>query len=304
MKPGIHTISETAYHADPCPAPSLSSSIAKILLAQTPRHAWMAHPRLNPNFEPETSSEFDIGSAAHALLVGAGRDIVAVEADSWRSSAAKEARDRARADGKIPLLPSQYTNVVAMAAAAQAQLAHHESRAFLDAANLSERALIWQEGKTWFRARPDRMRADGKIIWDYKTTTNAHPDAFARKIYDMGYDMRAEFYCRGLARVLGTEAPAFHFIVQEKEPPYALSVVALTPGANGMADRKVETAIRIWRECVEANSWPGYPSCICHVDAPGYSEKSWLDREAREEVTPFRIKQMIEWQGPLKGDSA
>ena len=301
IAPGIHQIAADAYHADPCPLPSLSSSIANVLLAQTPRHAWTQHPRLNPNFERETKAEFDLGEAAHALLVGEGREVAVIEAENYRSNAAKDARDKARAENKTPLLPHQLATVTAMADAARAQLARHEARAFLDPKNLSERTLIWKEGPTWLRARPDRMRADGAIIWDYKTTTNAHPDAFARKIYDMGYDVQAALYARGVARAMGVENAAFQFVVQENEPPFALSVVALTPAALGMADRKVENAIRIWRECVAADSWPGYPARVCHVDPPGYAEKAWLEREAREEADPATIKTMIDWQAPLKG---
>jgi hypothetical protein len=74
---GLHpAISADAYHADPAPAPSLSSSIAKTILHQTPRHAWFEHPRLNPNFEPKDDSKFDLGSVAHELLLGKGAGFV------------------------------------------------------------------------------------------------------------------------------------------------------------------------------------------------------------------------------------
>lgn len=35
------------YHADPAPEPSLSATLAKLLISRSPRHAWMASPRLN-----------------------------------------------------------------------------------------------------------------------------------------------------------------------------------------------------------------------------------------------------------------
>ena len=43
---GIHDIPPREYHADPCPAPSLSRSIAKLLVERSPAHAYAAHPRL------------------------------------------------------------------------------------------------------------------------------------------------------------------------------------------------------------------------------------------------------------------
>ena len=70
---GIHySMRAAAYHADPCERPSLSSSIAKILLEKTPRHAWTAHPRLNPDFAAKDESKFDLGTAVHELMLGKG----------------------------------------------------------------------------------------------------------------------------------------------------------------------------------------------------------------------------------------
>lgn len=83
MTAELQTMSAEAYHQDPAPQPSLSSSIAKILLDQSPRHAWLAHPKLNPNYVAEEDSRFDIGTAAHVMMlerdssriVGAGRGL-------------------------------------------------------------------------------------------------------------------------------------------------------------------------------------------------------------------------------------
>src|ERR1700677_1036911 len=94
LEQGIFNLSAEAYHADPCPTASLSSSIAGILLDQSPSHAWLAHPRLNPNYVRESAdSRFDLGSAAHMMLLEQREDrIVRVSADDWRTKAAKEAR--------------------------------------------------------------------------------------------------------------------------------------------------------------------------------------------------------------------
>ena len=59
MQQGIYNILAEQYHADPCVTASLSSSIAKILIEQSPMHAWMAHPRLNLKFKRQEDSRFD-----------------------------------------------------------------------------------------------------------------------------------------------------------------------------------------------------------------------------------------------------
>ncbi len=67
---GWHHLEEEAYHADPCPAPSLSSHTAMNVIGKSLLHAWRSHPR-SPMFEPYTlGTAADRGSAAHALLVG------------------------------------------------------------------------------------------------------------------------------------------------------------------------------------------------------------------------------------------
>ena len=78
--PGIYDgIPENDYHADPVgPAPSLSASIAKLLVLKSPRHAWLAHPRLNKAKAEEVEKAKrarDVGTATHKLVLGAGKTI-------------------------------------------------------------------------------------------------------------------------------------------------------------------------------------------------------------------------------------
>ncbi|GBR70939.1 hypothetical protein [Gluconobacter kanchanaburiensis] len=94
-KPGIYDMPEAVYHSDPCLEPSLSNSIARVLLDQSPMHAHYAHPRLNLKREPfEVTAAMDFGTALHKLLLGKGAAIVEVKADAYRSAAAKEASFR------------------------------------------------------------------------------------------------------------------------------------------------------------------------------------------------------------------
>ena len=104
-EPGLYQMPLTDYIADPAPEPSLSSSLAHTLITQTPIHAFMRHPRLNPGAPREESNKMDIGTIAHGLLLeGDESRIVLIEAEDWRTKEAKEQRDQAYADGKVPLL--------------------------------------------------------------------------------------------------------------------------------------------------------------------------------------------------------
>lgn len=72
-KTGEYHLPSADYHADPCKTPSLSASLADTILSGTPRHAWLESPRLNPDHEPVEKRAFDIGSAAHEVLLGNGK---------------------------------------------------------------------------------------------------------------------------------------------------------------------------------------------------------------------------------------
>jgi hypothetical protein len=116
------TMEAEKYHADPCAVPSLSSSIIHILCSQSALHAWTAHPKLNPAAVQEEAQHFDIGKIAHALLLEGEWIAEVLDFDDWRTNKAKEAREIARLNGKVPILRKHWTDVEAMVQAANIQL--------------------------------------------------------------------------------------------------------------------------------------------------------------------------------------
>lgn len=263
-------LSAEEYFADN-DGPSLSSGIANLLVSKSPLHAWYAHPRLNPDYRREERAEFDYGTAAHALLLeGDESRIAVIEADDWRTKAAKEARAQAYADRKTPMLPRQLATVRAMVAAARTAIAESEIAAQW-ARGLSEQSIAWTDpaGNTRCKALLDRISNDRAWVFDYKTCSNAEPDAFARSALSMGYDVQEAFYRRGVKAKYGKE-PRFVFVAQEKDAPYACSLVAFDPALQEMADRKVQYALAIWAGCLASGKWRGYPSRVCYTVPPAW----------------------------------
>lgn len=308
--PGVYDIPAEVYHADPCFEPSLSSGIAKTLLGKSPAHAKLAHPRLNPDHQPENAERFDLGSAAHALMLGDPQQFEVIDADDWRTKAAKEARDAAREAGRIPLLARQWDEVCAMVAAGRMQLAAHPeaNEAFNPDLGASEQTLVWEEGGIWCRARLDWKPHAGNVFYDYKTTGgSADPAEWARTCFNVGTDIQAGFYRRGIAAVLGIENAHFRFVVQETSPPYALSVVELDPYACAIADRKADVAIRWWRWCMTTGHWPGFPARVAYIEMPPWEDRRWTEREEREQLASAAGEDLMEmalrWQAPTDEDA-
>lgn len=256
--------------------PSLSASIAKVLLAQSPLHAWHAHPRLNPNYRSEERGDFDYGTAAHALLLeGDESQLVVCPFDDWRKKEAREAREAARVSGKTPILARQLDKVKAMVHAAHAHIAASELRGIF-AASKAEQVIRWQESAVHCRSKLDLCANDWRIVVDYKTTGNAEPNAFIRQIVSLGYDVQESFYRRAV-RSKGHRDPAFVFLAQEQESPFACSLVSLNPQMKEIADRKVDHAIALWDACMRSGKWTGYPAEICYAEPPNWYAQQWTE---------------------------
>lgn len=287
--PGIyHDIPAAAYHADPCVLPSLSSSVGRLLLNRSPRHAWMKHPRLNPSpIGTSGSRDMDLGSVVHELILGRGAGVEVIEADSYRTKAAQEAKAAVLAAGKTPILREDHDRAVGMASIARAYLAANAPM-FADGADcVSEAVLAWKEGPEWCRAMIDRITPDMTACIDIKTTAkSARADAAARTIFDMGYHFQAAFYERGLNVIepQGAGRRNFIFLFQEADEPFECQLIQLDEAAMTIARKQVMAAIGIWRRCLKLNVWPGYPPGIQTITMPDWQQQQWLNRELADDM--------------------
>lgn len=283
---------EATYHSDPCPEPSLSSSIVKILVNDTPRHAWFAHPRLNPNYEPTDKTKYDMGKAAHSLILRDPRNFVIVDEKDWKKNDAKETRDQAYKDGKTPLLTHQWPEVKFMVDCARAQIAESSfNGAFVEGS--SEVTLMWREevkldGEifyVWCRIRIDHCEENEIDFNDYKTTAaTANPDELQNYGKQMGWHITSAFYKRGIRKVLGITDPRYKYIVQENYAPFCLSSVIMNPESEERATRLIDKALYKWAWCLKNKSWPGYPARNVTIGLPGYYTHQQEELDARDEA--------------------
>src|SRR6266403_3199123 len=134
MKPGIYPDMDSAtYFSDPAPSPSLSQSIAKIILDNSPLHAKLEHPKLCPpvtgddDLDEKYVKAQAIGNAAHKILLGRGKEIDVLDFNDFRTKEAKLARDLAEKAGRVVILEKHMTNAEQMVAAALSQIERHEA---------------------------------------------------------------------------------------------------------------------------------------------------------------------------------
>lgn len=277
-EPGVYAMPDAYYHADPVPGGSLSRSGAKLLLPPS-CPARFAYER---GREPATKKEWDIGHAAHRLALGAGPDLVRIDADEWRSKAIKDEVAAVRKAGGVPLRPADYTAVHEMA---DALWQHPIARALFNPDHgKPEQTLVWRGHDVWLRCRLDWLPnpdSPGRmVIPDYKTADCADPDKFARDAARYSYHLQDAWYTAAVDNLLGAP-PGFVFVVQEKTPPYLVTVVELDQQAKRAGHERMRRAIEIYRDCTESGIWPGYtqPDEIPLISLPAYAtrdlEETW-----------------------------
>ena len=123
---------------------------------------------------------------------------------------------------------------------------------------------------------------DQKLIVDYKTGgTTSEPDTWGRvQMVRMGYYVSAAFYRRGIAARANVQ-PAYVFLTQEQDPPYLCSLVGVDPHAFELGAAKVAAGLTMWRSCIAAKRWPGYPARVCYPEIPAWVDSEWQDQEAQ-----------------------
>lgn len=268
--PGVHHITAARYHADPVAGGSLSSTGARLL---TPPSC----PALYQQWATEGEAPkrvFDLGHAAHADVLGIGAPLVVIDADDYRSKAARAERDAAYAEGATPLLRAEHEQVQGMAAGL---------RSHPVAGNLlrpgqgePELTLAWVDDETgvWCRAMLDwttRTTAGQLLTVDYKTAKSAAPGAIARAVADYGYHQQDAWYLDGVTAVGLADHPVFVFVFQEKNPPYLITICQLDPETRDRGRVLNHKARDTYRRCTDTGQWPGYTDDVISVSLPPWA---------------------------------
>lgn len=290
LGPGLHYgIDSNDYHADPAPEPSLTQSIAKILLRQSPAHARLAHPRLNPDLEPSDPTKYDVGHISHRLLLGRGRELEVLDFKDWRTKAAQEARQAAQEAGKLGVLGKDWDRASDMVRAVLAQL---RERGYgpewegPDVEKTAEVVAIAQSNRNgrpyWLRCMIDWLPSLDSP-WDLKSTgRSAAPDELWRHLVDADWPVQAAMHERILDYLDpgGAGRRAHRFVVVENEPPYALSVVRMTEAHMTIGRSQLDRAEVLWASCMAADRWPAYPLIDQIPEYPVWRMKAELLDEA------------------------
>jgi hypothetical protein len=255
-------IDADAYERDPCKVPSLSASVAKILVSLSPAHAYAAHPKLGGVYTPvDPVGPQARGIILHKLLLGRGTTLVSCPFDDWRTNAAKDMRDGALKQRKIPVLASKLEGLEKVAE----RILDSLRGCGYEFTGLSEATITWEDKAAsgevvHCRARLDHLLlADGHIL-DLKSAADASPRAVGRRVVDMGSDIQQTAYKRALEalrpELVGRSK--FTFLFFETEPPFAVVPIELDGQFEEIGRMRWEQALEVWARCLKSGRWPAY----------------------------------------------
>jgi len=141
------------------------------------------------------------------------------------------------------------------------QCQHRETPLFAELQGVPCKALL------------DAHGTDGEewIIVDLKTTDDASPDAFAKKVAHFDYDFQAAYYSAILAKAEQIETPPFWFwIAVEKQSPYTCVVYSANEWTTGGEDKMIR-ALDLYKECKAKNEWPQPYSGLQQLPKPKWA---------------------------------
>ena len=234
----------------------LHQSIAAEIMNRSPLHGW--HKAFKK--EPEAyDARTTLGQIAHSMILG-GKDIVAIDAKDWRTSAAKEARDAAILAGKLPILKERLIEVRKLVDDVNGFMVEHGIESGID-----ETTIQWETPSGIpCEGRLDRWIPKRNLIIDFKFCESAHKKVCESKFIQFGYDIQSAAYTQGVEFINPQLAGRIDmwFVFIEVDPPNAMRIMPLAGSMKTCGQWRWGQACDIWAACLEKygpdKPWPSY----------------------------------------------
>lgn len=181
-----------------------------------------------------------------------------------------------RTKGQVPIDPDVFETAVKMREAVHA----HAIAKQLLGTGTAEASLFWHDSDIleccgcepdfmYCKARPDLL-LDNMVI-DLKTTDDARPEAFRRKIANFRYHVQQAYYSDGIKTVTGEAPSTFVFLVIETTPPHGINIFMLDDDSVELGRAAYKTDLQRYIECLKGDIWPSYAAEVSVIDLPRWA---------------------------------
>ncbi len=253
------------------------------VIDRSPAHYYYQY--LSGKYERSSTKTFDIGGAAHKLILEPhefAKEFVAVPKTAPKRpsvtqlNAAKPSPSTVAAiqwweqfntthAGKTQISANDMAEITAI----YDSVYRHKAANWLLKEGIAEASIFFTEPETGIecKARPDFFNSDSFIV-DVKTTVNASPSAFGWSALKYRYQVQAAFYMDAFYHKFGEYPAGFVFIAIEKEPPYAVAAYMTTPDMLERGGAAYMRNLQTLRRCLENNEWPAYGELVTDMRFP------------------------------------
>jgi hypothetical protein len=208
------------------------------------------------------TKQMEIGTLVHAAILEPHRinelytqipDDLLASNGAVSTKAAKEFVANAQARGQYAVKADDWAMVKAMAASVNTRC-----EKLLSLPGQIEQTIVWTHPLTGLqcRCRPDWLRetADKVFCIDLKTTADASPEQFKRRIEEHSYWLQDSHYSEG-AELLTKKPVTFLFVAVECEPPYGCGIYKLTPRSRQRSRDSRERIMLNLSACLDAGNF-------------------------------------------------
>lgn len=242
--------------------PRLSVSIAHKLLAECPLSAWSAHRLLGNHREKKKDSQVE-GQLWHAALLESGKGIEVIDCDAFRSAIAKEARDKALHDGKIPITAPKWEAMQGAVAAIQGQLRAHG----IDLSGKVEERIEWDEESSSGEVVACSGyidHRDGLKIDDLKTGSTCVSLSMASNLVMRSHSLLQDAAYRSAIATIhdeDKERVSMRYVFVQTQEPYTVTPVDMSGEFRELSHLRWRRAIDDWAKYLalgtDRKHWPG-----------------------------------------------
>lgn len=254
-----------------------SKLVAGLRSAAHLRHA-IDHP--DDTDTPETR----IGHALHCLVWQRdefSKRYEQVPNVDGRTKEGKAVMEAARATGRTILRHDEWSEANRLD---EAVLANEDAWALIDACDLREVAIVWEDEATGIlrKAMIDGLRTDPAtaFLCDLKSTRDAKPSEFSKSIFNFNYHIQLAGYREAVKAGFGLNVPAM-LIAVEKDEPHPVAVYELDDEAAAIGWAEDRRLLAMLKECRETGVWPAYGVGVKRIGLPAWA----VNRHMQEEVS-------------------
>lgn len=263
-----------AYHSNPAVSSTRLMDMRPCALFYKMRHIDKTLPK-------ESKTEFDIGNAAHWLILEGRNALDArtveqprtyqndkgeVKAWTYAANVCKAWRDTH--PGKVILTAADFATIDRMAAA----VGENPDAVALLTGGESEVTFRVQHPAFAVQCRADHYykSATGAMCTDLKTCDSI--EQFKAHYFKFRYYYRAAFY-QDVIEQADSVIPEFRFVVSEKNAPFRCEVFEPTEGDLELGRAEMLADLKTLRTCMQTGVWPGSKLGVQPIELTAWQRK-------------------------------